>query len=99
MDQEKTLPIGKTRELEEKIGHILLRKNTLWVLSMINIDGLKSMNENLGYDSTNDKIEYTGQTINQFCNQLPNRMFAFKHDKNKFGKGNIFAVLFDFIIK
>ena len=93
MAEEKTELLPKTHHLKEKLQSLLLLRNELWVLAMINIDGLKQMNAKLGYHSTNDKILHTGQIMDKYCKQMEHRMILFKH--NEISKGDIFAILFD----
>ena len=95
MDQTTKINLLTSAELNTKLEILLLQQNILWVLSIINIDDLKQLNDRIGYKHTDDKIQQTAKTIYEFCNQKPSRMISFKHNDNNRGKGNVFAILFN----
>ena len=94
-DRDKETGLLGTKAFETFVKTILLQKSGLWVLSMLNIDDLKHWNDNFTHNMGDIKIAQCGSIIKDFCEQMPQRMKAFKHNKNKQGKGDIFAILFD----
>ena len=58
---------------------------------MLDLDNLKSINEKLGYDKANFKIQTVGRLIKQFCDEKPTKTKGFRNTTG--GKGDSFAIL------
>ena len=67
--------------------------DTYWVLAMLDIDGLKDINEKLGYQGANDKIDQIGTVIKKFCDNDSRKLKGFKCNDAIVGKGDLFAIL------
>ena len=73
---------------------IKLEKTGKWILSIINIDGLKDVIGKTNQSTVNFKITTVGMALNKYCQQLPTRLIPFKHNKNKLNQNDVFAILF-----
>ena len=62
-----------------------------WLLAVLDLDGLKSMNEELGYEKADFKIQSVGRLIKQFCDEKPSKTKGFRNTTG--GKGDSFAIL------
>ena len=58
---------------------------------MLNIDNLKAINEELGYDGANVRINLLGQIISKFCQRQPFKFKGFRNQEN--GKGDEFGII------
>ena len=96
-DQEKNIDIDNetklysTKALNYSLNTSLSLNDDKWVLIMLNINNLKQLNKDLGYESTNMKIKFLGTIIYDFCERNPFRFRGFRYNKD--GKGDIFAIL------
>ena len=84
-----------TGSLHYYLKKYLLLEDDSWLLAMIDIDKLKDINENIGYNNANTKIKFVGEIVKAFCDEKPNKTIGFKYkgDKETSGKGDMFAVL------
>ena len=82
-----------TKSLNYTLQTFLYLRDDKWVLSMIDINSLASINEKLGYSGANYKIKQIGSIINEFCNKLPFTLKGFKCVDVIKGKGDLFAML------
>ena len=80
-----------TNEFVRDLRHCLYQEDKKWVLAMLNIDGLKKINDTKGYTAGDEAISNIGKDIKQFCNDSPNRLKGYKCEEG--GKGDLFGVL------
>ena len=95
VDNDAATGLPDTRDFDRFLKTIVLEKNVLWVLAMLNIDKLKDWNDDYTHNMGNTKIKQCGTIIKDFCDQMPKRLKGFKHNKNEMGKGDIFGILFN----
>ena len=81
-----------SRSLNKSLYKYLQLQDNNYVLCMIDVDGLKNINEKLGYDGANGKISQIGREIYQFCKNNPSRLKGYKCNQVVTGKGDLFGV-------
>ena len=86
-----------TNSLYYWLRKLLLLQDDKWLLAMIDIDNLKVINEEIGYENANFKIRNVGQIIKSFCDEKPNKTQGFRYKIN--GKGDTFAILIKYTKK
>ena len=92
-DVDKNTGLFFSSSLNYILHTFLFLDDSQWVLAMIDIDGLKDINDKLGYSGANEKIEQIGTIICKFCNKNKVKLKGYKCNDVVSGKGDLFGVL------
>lgn len=90
---DKNTGLLTSQSLNRSLYQYLQLNDNNWVLAMLDVDGLASINEKLGYDGANHKITEIGRVIAAFCQKNPQKLKGYKCSEVVTGKGDLFGVL------